>query len=172
MLHNKSGDAEIMIRKDTDEIIREIFDLLLDRFQAGLEQSMEGTGFVLNIVDELHYNSRTINLKCVGSYTDSSEWVRSKKSYNKQKNNYDNFFWYAIAVALNHENIGKHSERIGKTKPFIGKYNWEEPNFLSDQKTGKNLKQTTRSTSVDLNVLFAPPNKEEEIKKSKFQNKI
>lgn len=168
MLHNKSGDAEIMIRKDTDEIIREIFDLLLDRFQAGVE----GTGFVLNIVDELHYNSRTINLKCVGSYTDSSEWVRSKKSYNKQKNNYDNFFWYAIAVALNHENIGKHSERIGKTKPFIGKYNWEEPNFLSDQKTGKNLKQTTRSTSVDLNVLFAPPNKEEEIKKSKFQNKI
>ena len=147
MLHNKSGDAEIIISKDTDEIIREIFDLLLDRFQAGLEQSMEGTGFVLNIVDELHYNSHTINLKCVGSYTDSFEWVRSKKSYNKQKNNYDNFFWYAIAVALNHENIGKHSERIGKTKPFIGKYNWEEPNFLSGS---KNWEKFETNNKIDI----------------------
>ena len=95
---------------------------------------------------------------------------KAKKSYNKQKNNYDNFSWYATAVALNDENIGKHSERIGKAKPFIGKYNWDEAKFLSGSKNWEKFE--TNNKSVDLNVLFALPSKEEEIKKSKFQNKI
>ena len=30
-------------------------------------------------------------------------------------------FQYAVTVALNNEDIGKHSERITKIKPFINK---------------------------------------------------
>ena len=40
-----------------------------------------------------------------------------------------NFFEYAITVALNHEEIGKHYKRIAKMKPFINKYNWKEKKF-------------------------------------------
>ena len=34
---------------------------------------------------------------------------------------------------LNHEEIKKDLQRIGKVKPFINKYNWEEMNFPSEK---------------------------------------
>ena len=43
-------------------------------------------------------------------------------------------FEYAVTVMLKHEEIGKHSERITKIKPFINKYNWEGINFPSEKK--------------------------------------
>ena len=42
---------------------------------------------------------------------------------------------------LNHEEIGTHSERIAKIKPFINKYNWEGMNFPSEKMIGKNLRK-------------------------------
>ena len=42
----------------------------------------------------------------------------TNKKYNK-------CFQYAITVALNHEKIKGHPERITKIKPFINKYCWE-----------------------------------------------
>ena len=32
---------------------------------------------------------------------------------------------YAVVLAFNHEKIGKHAERITKTKPSMNKYKWE-----------------------------------------------
>ena len=32
-------------------------------------------------------------------------------------------FKYAVTAALNHENIGKHPERISKIEPYICQYN-------------------------------------------------
>ena len=48
-----------------------------------------------------------------------------KKCSNKTKKNDDdgNCFEYAVAVALNHENIENHPERISKTNSFINQYN-------------------------------------------------
>ena len=37
---------------------------------------------------------------------------------NKSKNNDDKCFQHALTVALNHEQIKIHSERISKIKPF------------------------------------------------------
>ena len=41
--------TEIMISKDTAEIIQKHFDSLLDRYQEGLEQSIKGSGLYLTI---------------------------------------------------------------------------------------------------------------------------
>ena len=38
-----------------------------------------------------------------------------------------------MAVALNDEEIWKHSEKITKIKPFISKCKWEGMNFLSEK---------------------------------------
>ena len=40
LIHSKSYNIEIMIDNDTDEIINEIFESLLSRYQIGLEESM------------------------------------------------------------------------------------------------------------------------------------
>ena len=45
-MHTKSNDTEIMVGSETDEIIEELFKSLLQRYQEGLEESMEGSEFI------------------------------------------------------------------------------------------------------------------------------
>ena len=42
-MHAKSNNVEIMMSSETDEIIKEHFKPLLQRYQEGLEQSMKGS---------------------------------------------------------------------------------------------------------------------------------
>ena len=60
------------------------------------------------------------------SYIDSPHWIKSKKAIINSISKKDNkCFQYAVTVTLNHEEIGKHSGRTTKIKPFINKYNWK-----------------------------------------------
>ena len=48
---------------------------------------------------------------------------------------------YAITVALNHEEIAKHPERIRKIKSFINEYNWEGINYPSEKDDWKKFEK-------------------------------
>ena len=74
-------------------------------------------------------------LKRGGSYIDSPEWLKSKKSYINLKNNADDCFQYALTVALNFHNVKKVPQKISKTKPLIDQYNWKEVDFPSHSKS-------------------------------------
>ena len=51
------------------------------------------------------------------------------------QNTEDNMcFKCAITASLNYQNIGHHSERISKFKPFINNYNWTDIEFPSYSK--------------------------------------
>ena len=52
-MHTKSDNIEIMTGCQMDEIIKELFELLLPRYQEGLEESMKGTEFIFDSVDVL-----------------------------------------------------------------------------------------------------------------------
>ena len=66
------------------------------------------------------------------------------------------YFQYAVTVALNHEQIREHPEKISKIKPFIDKYDWKEIDFPS---TGKDWKKFESSNkSIALNILCVPYN--------------
>ena len=41
-MHTKSGNIEISMSSETDEIIKELFESFLQRYQEGLEKSMKG----------------------------------------------------------------------------------------------------------------------------------
>ena len=60
-LHTKSNNIEIMIGKETDEIIEKLFWSLL---------SMRGRKFNFDRVDLMYYHFQKISLKRGGSYTD------------------------------------------------------------------------------------------------------
>ena len=62
MLHKNSDNVEIMICKDSDEIIQELFDFYVDRYQEVLEQSTEGRSFVFAHFNGLNHNSKKISL--------------------------------------------------------------------------------------------------------------
>ena len=60
-----------------DEIIKEIFQSLLNRYQIGLKHQWKGIYLNVNL---LHYRSHKINLKRGGSYIDSPDWIKNKKA--------------------------------------------------------------------------------------------
>ena len=93
---------------------------------------MRENEFVFDSVDSLYYKLHKISLNRGGSYIDSPKWLKIKKAINP-KNNDDKYFQYAAAVALNHEKIKSHPERISNIKPFIDQYNWKEINFPLNQ---------------------------------------
>ena len=50
-MHSKSDNMEVMAFDDTDEIIEELFDSLLFRYQISLETQMRGSGFIFDCVN-------------------------------------------------------------------------------------------------------------------------
>ena len=74
-MHSKSDNIEIMINYEADEVIKELFDSLKNKYQNNLE-SMKGSEFVFDYVHLLYYKC---HLNHGGSYKDPLDWIKNKK---------------------------------------------------------------------------------------------
>ena len=102
-----------MIGYETDEIIEKLFKSPLERYQQGLEERMrEGSGYVFDRVNLLHYRLHKISLDRGGSYIDSPKWLINKKITINPKHNDDKCFEYAVTVTLNYQKINNDPEEI------------------------------------------------------------
>ena len=114
----------------------------------------------------LHYDLKKLSLDRGVSHIDSPEWIKNKKATINPKNKKDDkCFQYALTVALNHEKIKDHPERISK---IIDHYNWNEIDFPS---TGKDWKKfESNNKSIALNILYVSHNTEKicHVYKSKY----
>ena len=91
-LHTKSNNIEIMMGNDTDEIIDELCESLLRKYQEGLEESMgRGSNLIFDSVNLLYYHLQKISLKRGESYIGSPEWLKNKKATINPKHNDDNY---------------------------------------------------------------------------------
>ena len=107
-----------------------------------------------NYVQLFYYKCHKINPNRGGSYIDCPDWIKNKKATINPINEKDNkCFQYAVTVALNHEEIGKHAEIITEIKSFINKYNWEGISFPSEKDDWKNFEKN--NVTIVLNVLHA-----------------
>ena len=52
---SKSDNIEITINDKGDEVIQELFESILSRYQTGLEESMKESDFVFDYIDFLFY---------------------------------------------------------------------------------------------------------------------
>ena len=100
-MHSKINNVEIMIGSETDEIIVELFESFLQKYQEGLEESMRGSEFVYDSADVLYYSLNKVSLSRGQSYIDSPKWLKNKKATINPKNKDDKCFQYALTVALN-----------------------------------------------------------------------
>ena len=158
-MHTKSNNVEIMIGSETDEIIKNLFESFFQKYQERLEESMRRSEFVYDIVDVLYYNLNKVSLSRGGSYIDSPKWLKSKgATINPQNKKDGKCFQYAITVALNHEQIKDHPERISKIKPFIDQYDWKEIDFPSQREDWKKFDSSNKS--IVINILYVPHNTE------------
>ena len=71
-MHSKSDNIEIIINDEADEVIKELFDSLKNRYQNYLE-SIKGSEFVFDYVQLLYYKCHKIN-------PNSPDWIKSKKT--------------------------------------------------------------------------------------------
>ena len=55
VLHSKSDNTPIMINDKVDEVIEELFQSLLPRYQIGLETSMKDSDFIFDCVHLLYH---------------------------------------------------------------------------------------------------------------------
>ena len=67
-----------MIYQNTDEVIEEHFESLLNSYQIGLQTSMRCIDFIFDCIYLLYYKCCKINPNCGGSYIDSPNWIKTK----------------------------------------------------------------------------------------------
>ena len=66
----------------------ELFKSLLSRYQGNLETSVRGSDLlviIFDLVQLMYYKCRKVNFRRGGSYIDSLDWIRKKKSNNKSE---------------------------------------------------------------------------------------
>ena len=154
-MHTRSDNIETIIDDDNDDIIEELFKLLIQKYEENLQNKMRGSDFEFDGVNFLYHDFNEISLNRGGSYIDSPKWLKDKKSTINPKNNDDKCFQYAVTLALNLDNIDNHPERISNIKPFINQYNWKDIDFPP---TNKDWKKFDLNNEVVLNILCIPHN--------------
>ena len=129
---------------------------------------MRGSYFIFNCVHSLYQKCHKINSNRGGSYIDSPDWIKIKKATINPINKNDNkCFQYTVTIALNHEEIGKKSQRISKIKLFIDKYNWEGVNYQSRKDYWKTFEKN--NLTIALNVFMLKKNKNISCLKKSFK---
>ena len=148
IMHLKSDNIKIMIGSETNEVIEELFESFLHRYQEGLEEPMEGSEFAFDGVNVLFSDHNKISLNRAKSYIYSPEWIKNKKKTINPQNNDNKCFQYSLTVSLNYQKIENNPERIAKTKSFIGQYNWIEIDFASHSKDWKKFESNNKSIAL------------------------
>ena len=86
-MHTRSDNIEIMISDDNDDIVEELFRSFLQKCEENLQNKMRGSDFEFDVVNFLYYDFNKISLNRGGSYIDSPEWLKDKKSTINPINN-------------------------------------------------------------------------------------
>ena len=92
------------------------------------------------------------------SFEENHLWVVNKRGTINPKNKDHKCFQYSIVVALNHQNIKNHPERISNIGIFIDQYNWEGIDFSGGIKSWKKFGRNNKT--IALNILFVPHKRE------------
>ena len=90
---------EFMNGDGIDEIIKGLFESLLQKYEENLQNKMRGSDFEFDGVNFLYYDFNKISLNRGGYYIDSPKWLKDKKSTINPKNNDDKCFQHAVTLA-------------------------------------------------------------------------
>ena len=82
-MHTRSNNVEIMVGSETNEIIKDLFESVLQKYQEGLEESMRRSEFVHDSVDVLYFNLNKVSLSRVDHIYIYPQMVKKQKGNNK-----------------------------------------------------------------------------------------
>ena len=153
-IYTWSSNVNIMQGRDTNDIIKELFESFLHDYQKKLK-IIKGSDFIFESVDLMDYKLHRVRLNRGGSYMKSPKWLENKKAVINPKNeNNDICLQWLIICALNYNEIMKKQfENIFK------KIKHEDKNFSSHKRNWEIFEQNNES--VALNVLLSSKDSEE-----------
>ena len=106
-----SDNEEIRLGNETDDIIKRLINSFLN-YQKEEIILRNGSNFVFESVDLLSYHIHKTSLKRGNSYIKPPEWILNKRATINPKNEDNKCFEYSIVIALHHQQIGRHPERM------------------------------------------------------------
>ena len=80
------NNVSIMQGRDTNDIIKELFESFLHDYQGKLK-TIKGSDFVFESGDLMDYKLHRVRLNRGGSYIKSSKWLENKKAVIKMMTN-------------------------------------------------------------------------------------
>ena len=84
VMHSNSDNMKFTSWDDANEVVDELPKSLRSKYQEKLETSMKGSDFIFDSIQLLYYKCHKKFFKRDGSYIDSPDWIKKKKS-NKSK---------------------------------------------------------------------------------------
>ena len=146
-----SDNEDISLGNETYDIAKRLINSFLNNYQKEEIILRNGSNFVFESVDLLSYYIHKTSLKRGKSYVKSSEWFINKRVTINPRNTDDKCFQYSITVALNHQKIESHPERISNIGPHIGLCNWEGIEFPAGIKDWKKFEKNNKQ----LHLIFS-----------------
>ena len=129
-----SNNVSVMRGKDTNDIIKELFESFLHDYQEKMK-TIKGSDFIFESVYLMDYKLHRVRLKRGGSYIKSPEWLENKKAIRNPKNeNDDECFQWSTICTLNYDEIMKKS-----LKTYLETLNMKINIFHHRKGTGKIL---------------------------------
>ena len=80
VMYTRSDNEEFMSGDDTNEIIKFLFELFLQRFEENLQNKTRGSEFEFDGINFLYYNFNKTSIYRRGSYINSPKWLKDKKN--------------------------------------------------------------------------------------------
>ena len=77
-MYTRSDNIEIMFGDDNDDIIEQLFESLLKKYEENLQNKMRRSEFEFDGVNFLCYDFSKTNINRGGSYIDSPKWLKDK----------------------------------------------------------------------------------------------
>ena len=71
VIYTRSYNEEIMNGSDTDQVIKLLFESLLQKYEENLQEKMKGSDFEFDVVKLLYYDFNKTRINRGGSYIDS-----------------------------------------------------------------------------------------------------
>ena len=151
-----SNNEDSRLGNETDDVIKRLLNYFLNKYQKEEIVLRKGSNFVFESVDLLSYHIHKTSLRRERSYMKSPEWIVNKRATINPKNKDNKCFQYSITVALNHQKIEGHPEKMSNIRPHIDQFNQEGIEFPAGIKDWKKFKQNNKT--ITLNILFVPHN--------------
>ena len=156
----RSDNTVPLYTDDTTESVENLIKSLGEHYEEQILVSKKGSNFRCCNIDSLNIYIHEVQLNRGGSYIETPNWVKAKKTTINPKNTTDDYcFAHSVVIALYHKQIGKNPQRRENLKPYYKHFNWEGINTPTTIKDWKRFEDN--NPDVSLNIFSVPFNDEE-----------